>query len=188
MQRIRIDRHRIRREPPWHEVLPPDPRDPDVVRAKALARARDRVGGRTARQLPFPACRDGGLTCRCQVDHQVSTPRKYTYAMQEIARNGGMEMVNLDLMLARFSERWSPKTIAQVNDYAVRIVLGGQLTIQMRDRDVVLGPRELFVVPRGVEHCPRADTETAVLLFEPDSVVNTGDAGGELTAEDEWLA
>ena len=54
MQRIRIDRRRIRREPPWHEVLPPDPRDPDVVRAKALARARDRVGGRTARQLPFP--------------------------------------------------------------------------------------------------------------------------------------
>jgi mannose-6-phosphate isomerase-like protein (cupin superfamily) len=116
-------------------------------------------------------------------------------------------VVNLDLMLARFTERWSPKTIAQVNDYEIRIVkvqgeftwhrhadtdefflvLGGQLTIQMRDRDVVLGPRELFVVPRGVEHCPRADTETAVLLFEPGSAINTGDAGGELTAEVEWL-
>ena len=118
-----------------------------------------------------------------------------------------MEVVNLDAMLGRFTEHWSPKKIAQVNDYDVRIVkvqgeftwhrhadtdefflvLRGQLTIQMRDRDVVLGPGELFVVPRGVEHCPRADTETAVLLFEPSSVVNTGDAGGELTAEAERL-
>jgi mannose-6-phosphate isomerase-like protein (cupin superfamily) len=117
-------------------------------------------------------------------------------------------VVNLDLMLARFTERWSPKTIAQVNDYQVRIVkaqgeftwhrhpdtdefflvLSGQLTIQMRDRDVVLEPRELFVVPRGAEHRPRADTETAMLIFEPGSVVNTGDAGGELTTEAEKLA
>ena len=111
-------------------------------------------------------------------------------------------------MLARFAEHWSPKRIAQVNTYDVRIVkvqgeftwhthpdtdefflvLGGRLTIQMRDGDVVLGPRELFVVPRGTEHCPRADTETALLLFEPGDVVNTGDAGGELTAEVETLA
>jgi mannose-6-phosphate isomerase-like protein (cupin superfamily) len=118
-----------------------------------------------------------------------------------------MEPVNLDHMLTRFTEHWSPKTIAQVNDYDVRIVkvrgeftwhrhvdsdefflvLTGQLTIQMRDRDVVLRPQELFVVPRGVEHCPRADTETALVLFEPASVVNTGDAGGELTAEIEQL-
>ena len=53
----------------------------------------------------------------------------------------------------------------------------------MRDLDVVLRPRELFVVPRGTEHCPRAGTETALLLFEPNDVVNTGDACGELTAE-----
>ena len=119
-----------------------------------------------------------------------------------------MEPVNLDAMLARFAEHWSPKRIAQVNNYDVRIVkvqgeftwhthpdtdefflvLGGRLTIQMRDGDVVLGPRELFVVPRGTEHCPRADTETALLLFEPGDVVNTGDAGGELTAEVEQLA
>ena len=68
------------------------------------------------------------------------------------------------------------------------LVLSGQLTIQMRDRNVVLAPGEIFVVPRGTEHCPRADTETALLLFEPSSVVNTGDAGGELTAEVEQLA
>jgi mannose-6-phosphate isomerase-like protein (cupin superfamily) len=68
------------------------------------------------------------------------------------------------------------------------LVLDGELTIQMRDHNVVLGPRELFVVPRGVQHCPRADAETAVLLLEPGSVVNTGDAGGLLTAEAETLA
>ena len=122
--------------------------------------------------------------------------------------DGNMEAVNLDVMLARFAEHWSPKKIARVNDYDVRIVkiqgeftwhrhadtdefflvLDGQLTIQMRDRNVVLAPRELFVVPRGVEHCPQAETETAVLLFEPSAVINTGDAGGELTAEVEELA
>ena len=120
----------------------------------------------------------------------------------------GMEAVNLDAMLARFTEHWSPKKIAQINDYDARIVkvqgeftwhrhtdtdefflvLDGQLTIQMRDRNVVLAPRELFVVPRGVGHCPRADVETAVLLLEPGRVVNTRDAGGELTAEVEELA
>ena len=118
-----------------------------------------------------------------------------------------MNAVNVDVMLARFAEHWSPKTIARINDYDVRIVkvqgeftwhqhadtdefflvLDGELTIGMRDRDVVLGPRELFVVPRGVEHCPRAEVETSVLLLEPSTVVNTGDAGGELTAEAQTL-
>ncbi len=62
------------------------------------------------------------------------------------------------------------------------LVLKGRLTIQLRDRDVVLDEGELFVVPAGVEHCPRADEETHVLLIEPRGTVNTGDAGGELTA------
>jgi mannose-6-phosphate isomerase-like protein (cupin superfamily) len=61
------------------------------------------------------------------------------------------------------------------------LVLEGRLTIQLRDRDVVLEKGELFVVPRGVEHCPRAEEETHVLLIEPRGTVNTGDAGGELT-------
>lgn len=109
--------------------------------------------------------------------------------------------------LGRFAEHWSPKRIARINDYDVRIVkvqgeftwhqhadtdemflvLSGELTIQMRDRDVVLGPQDLFVVPRGVEHCPRADVETAALLLEPSSVVNTGDAGGARTTDVEEL-
>ena len=119
-----------------------------------------------------------------------------------------VDAVNIETILGRFTEQWQPKRIARVNDYDVRIVklqgeftwhqhadtdefflvISGELTIQLRDRDVVLGPGELFVVPRGTEHCPRADAETAVLLLEPGSVVNTGDAGGDLTAEVETLS
>ena len=118
-----------------------------------------------------------------------------------------MDPVNIDTMLARFTDHWLPKKIAQINDYDVRIVkiqgdftwhkhddtdelflvLSGEMTIQMRDRGVILGRGDLFVVPRGTEHCPRADIETAVLLLEPSSVVNTSDAGGELTADVETL-
>ena len=101
-----------------------------------------------------------------------------------------------------FSEHWSPKRVARLNDYEVKVVkikgdfvwhthedtdelflvIEGELTIQLRDRDVVLGPGQLFVVPRGVEHCPRADGEVKAVLLEPEGVVNTGDAGGDLTA------
>jgi len=119
-----------------------------------------------------------------------------------------VDAVNLNAMLDRFTEHWQPKRIAQINDYDVRIVkvqgeftwhqhadtdefflvLYGELTIALRDRDVVLAPMELFVVPAGVEHCPRAAVDTGVLLLEPRSVVNTGDAGGEMTAVVENLA
>jgi mannose-6-phosphate isomerase-like protein (cupin superfamily) len=119
-----------------------------------------------------------------------------------------MDAVRIDAMLARFDELWSPKRIARLNDYDIRIVkvqgeftwhthhdtdelflvLDGEVTIQLRDRDVVLRPRELFVVPRGVEHCPRAAEPASLLLVEPRAVVNTGDAGGELTADVETLS
>jgi mannose-6-phosphate isomerase-like protein (cupin superfamily) len=64
------------------------------------------------------------------------------------------------------------------------LVLKGQLTIQLRDRDVVLDEGQLFVVPKGVEHCPKADVETHVLLIEPRGTRNTGDAGGDRTAQE----
>ena len=67
------------------------------------------------------------------------------------------------------------------------LVLSGRLIVQLRDGDVELGPGELFVVPRGVEHCPRAEEEAHVLLIEPKGTVNTGDAGGALTAPEEWI-
>jgi mannose-6-phosphate isomerase-like protein (cupin superfamily) len=119
-----------------------------------------------------------------------------------------MDAVNIESMLARFSEYWAPKKIAEINDYDVKIVkvlgdftwhahadtdelflvLDGRLTIQMRGGNVTLAPGEIFVVPRGADHCPRADVETAVLLLEPRDVVNTGSAGGPLTAEVETLS
>jgi len=114
----------------------------------------------------------------------------------------GMPSVNLDAKLALIGEHWSPRTVATVNDYDVRLgkvqgefvrhrhadtdefflVLDGELTIRMDGGDVTLRKGEMYVVPRGVEHQPVAATETKVLLFEPSTVVNTGDAGGELTA------
>jgi hypothetical protein len=60
--------------------------------------------------------------------------------------------------------------------------LHGQLTIQLRDLDVELSEREMFVVARGIEHCPTADRDAQVLLIEPRGTANTGDAGGDLTA------
>jgi mannose-6-phosphate isomerase-like protein (cupin superfamily) len=65
------------------------------------------------------------------------------------------------------------------------LVLGGRLTIQLRDGDVELAPGELYVVPRGVEHCPRADEETHLLLIEPRGTPNTGDSGVEPAPERE---
>ena len=113
--------------------------------------------------------------------------------------------VNLAEKLALFRDRWSPKIVAEVNDSHVKLVkvqgefvwhahdetddfflvLAGRLTIQLRDRDVELGPGELFVVPRGVEHCPRADDEAHILLIEPRGTPNTGDSGVEAAPEQE---
>ena len=115
--------------------------------------------------------------------------------------------VDLASKLALFSEHWSPKTVAAMNDYEFKLVklqgdftwhdhqdtdevflvLFGQMTIQMRDHSVVLEPGQLFVVPRGVEHCPWAESECHVLLIEPAGVVNTGTAGGAQTATSEWI-
>ncbi|MGW6057316.1 cupin domain-containing protein [Streptomyces sp. NPDC055189] len=116
--------------------------------------------------------------------------------------------VNIAGRLAEFSELWSQKTVAVLNDYEVKLaklhgefvwhshedtdelflVISGRLTIQLRDGDVVLAPGELFVVPRGVEHCPVAHEETAILLFEPAGTMNTGDAGGPMTKATELVS
>ncbi|GAA1475594.1 cupin domain-containing protein [Nocardioides aestuarii] len=111
--------------------------------------------------------------------------------------------VDIGEKLSLFSEHWSPKVVARLNDYEVKLVkvkgefvwhrhedtdelflvVEGRLTIQLRDGDVTLGPGQLFVVPRGVEHCPVADGEVCAMLIEPTGVVNTGDTGGDLTAD-----
>ena len=112
-----------------------------------------------------------------------------------------MEKVTLASKFASFSEHWSPKIVGELNGQHVKIVkfagefvwhhhddedemflvLKGDFDMQFRDRTVRLGEGEFIVVPRGVEHCPKADEEVSVMLFEPTSTVNTGTAGGERT-------
>ena len=107
-----------------------------------------------------------------------------------------MDATNLDQKLAAFSDYWQPRTIGQLNGHDLMVVkvkgefvwhkhddtddffhvLKGRLTIRLKDRDVVLGPGEVFVVPKGVEHCPRAEEETHLLLIEPTGTPNTGNA------------
>ena len=113
------------------------------------------------------------------------------------------DKINLADKFAQLPDAYQPAIVGYMNDYKLVVVktqgefvwhkhdetdelflvVDGRLTIQFRDRDVVLEPGELFVVPRGVEHCPKADEETDVLLIEPRETVNTGDAGGERTVD-----
>lgn len=111
--------------------------------------------------------------------------------------------INLAEKLALLDRPYVPGIVGYVNDYKLQVVkvkgrfvwhkhdetddfflvIRGRLTIHLRDRDVTLHPGEIFVVPRGVEHCPDAEQETEVLLIEPDGTVNTGDTGGDMTAD-----
>lgn len=116
--------------------------------------------------------------------------------------------LNFNEKLSLFDEQWTPKVIAEMNDYQFKIVkikgdfvwhehedtdetflvLEGYLRIDFRDGQVELTDGEMFVVPKGVEHKPYAEEEVKMLLIEPRGVKNTGDKGGELTAEnDVWI-
>ncbi|EIU5457182.1 TPA: cupin domain-containing protein [Pseudomonas aeruginosa] len=118
------------------------------------------------------------------------------------------QAINFAAKLALFDDRWQPRVIAQMNDYQFKlvkiegdfvwhshadtdetfIVLAGRLRIDFRDGAVDLGPGEMYVVPRGVEHKPFAEGEVRMLLVEPCGVRNTGDQGGERTAvNDLWI-
>jgi len=109
------------------------------------------------------------------------------------ARSGA---VNLEARLATFAEHWQPRTVAQFNGHDVMVVkaqgefvwhkhddtddfflvLKGRLVIELRDGPVRLGPGELYIVPKGVEHRPVAEEEVHLLLIEPKGTPNTGDA------------
>lgn len=116
--------------------------------------------------------------------------------------------INFADKLSRFSEQWSPRVIAEMNDYQFKlarlqgdfvwhhhadtdeafIVLEGEMVIELRDGAVALSAGEMYVVPKGVDHRPRASSECKVLLIEPRGVVNTGNAGGDRTAENDlWI-
>ena len=103
--------------------------------------------------------------------------------------------IDLSEKLSTFAEHWSPRTVTQFNDCDVMVVkvkgefvwhkhdetddfflvLKGVLDIRLRDRTVTLGPGQMYVVPRGVEHCPVAREEVHLLLIEPTGTPNTGD-------------
>ncbi len=116
--------------------------------------------------------------------------------------------INFHNKLDLISEHWTPKVIAEMNDYQLKLVkiqgdfvwhkhddtdevfvcLRGRMNIEFRDGTVDLNEGELFVVPRGTEHRPHAAEECAVLLVEPKGLINTGDAKSELTApNDQWV-
>lgn len=118
------------------------------------------------------------------------------------------EAVSLETKFAKFSERFQPKVIAQMNDTQFKLVraegdftwhsheetdeaflvIEGELVIDFRDGRVVLGPGEMFVVPKGKEHKPFAASECKLMLIEPAGTVNTGKTGGALTAvNDVWI-
>ena len=107
-----------------------------------------------------------------------------------------MDAVNLAARLATFSDHWQPRTVSQFNGHDIMVVkalgefvwhrhddtddlflvLQGRLTIELRDGNIMLGPGELFVVPRGVEHRPVAAEEVHLVIIERAGTPNTGDA------------
>jgi mannose-6-phosphate isomerase-like protein (cupin superfamily) len=114
-------------------------------------------------------------------------------------------VVDLKAKLESIQEAFRPRIVGYYNDDKIQVakvegefvwhshpdtddfflVLSGRLTIQLREGDVELGPGELYVVPRGVEHCPRSDEGAEILLIEPRGTPNTGDSGVEAAPEDE---
>ena len=118
------------------------------------------------------------------------------------------EAINFSDKLAKITEHWQPRVIAELNDYQFKlvkilgdfvwhshadtdeafVVIEGQLRIDFRDGTVTLKAGEMYVVPRGVEHKPFAAAEVKLMLIEPKGVTNTGDAGGDRTARnDVWV-
>ena len=116
--------------------------------------------------------------------------------------------VNFAQKLSLIRDQWQPRVVAEMNDYQFKlvklqgdfiwhdhkdtdetfVVLDGKLRIDFRDGAVEIGPGEMFVVPKGVEHKPYAAGEVKLMLIEPRGVLNTGEEGGERTAQnDRWI-
>ena len=116
--------------------------------------------------------------------------------------------INFKEKFTKFRDFWSPKVVAEMNDYQFKLakvkgeftwhthedtdevflVINGELTIQFRDEKVSLKKGEMYVVPKGIEHKPHAEKECQIMLVEPRGVVNTGSKTGKLTApNDIWI-
>ncbi|UCG59132.1 MAG: cupin domain-containing protein, partial [Phycisphaerales bacterium] len=119
----------------------------------------------------------------------------------EEQRNAIVDKVNIEEKLSRIDKHWDPKVVGELNGQHVRLVkfqgefvwhkhqaedelflvVKGSFDMQFRDCVVTVNEGELIIVPRLIEHCPKADKEVHALLFEPAGTVNTGDAGGDRT-------
>lgn len=117
--------------------------------------------------------------------------------------------INFAEKLSRFTDQWQPRVIAEMNDYQFKLVrlqgdfiwhqhqdtdeaflvLDGTLRIDFHDGAVTIGPGEMYVVPKGVEHKPFAEKEVKLMLIEPQGVRNTGDepAGDRTALNDQWI-
>ena len=119
-----------------------------------------------------------------------------------------MEKINLKEKLSMFSEHWSPKIVAEMNDYHIKlvkikgdfvwhnhedtdevfIVIEGKMKIEFEEKIVELNEGEMYVVPKGVNHKPFAESECKIMIIEPCGVVNTGNIESNLTASnDVWI-
>ena len=116
--------------------------------------------------------------------------------------------INLKEKCSKFTDYWSPRIVAEMNDYQFKlakikgefiwhdhrdtdetfIVIEGEMTIKFRDSEVNLSEGEMYVIPKGIEHKPCAERECKILVIEPRGVINTGEEGGELTINEEtWI-
>jgi mannose-6-phosphate isomerase-like protein (cupin superfamily) len=114
-----------------------------------------------------------------------------------------MKKIDLQEKFSLFNERWNPKIVGELNGQYVKVaklkgefiwhhhenedelfwVIKGQLTIKLRDRDIDLRQGQFFIIPRGIEHMPVAEEECHVVLFEPQTALNTGNVQNEKTVD-----
>ena len=112
-----------------------------------------------------------------------------------------MEKVNIQDKLSLFSDYWNPRIVGELNNQHVKLVkfqgefvwhkhdhedelfyvVEGEFNMELRDKTVILHQGEFLIVPRGVEHRPVAEKEVSIMLFEPNTTLNTGDASSKLT-------
>ena len=118
------------------------------------------------------------------------------------------DKININEKFSKLKKHWSPRIIAEMNDYQFKIakikgefvwhnhkdtdetfiVIEGQMSIKLREGEVKLSEGEMFIVPQGMDHKPCAEKECKILVIEPRGVVNTGDAGGKYTITEElWI-
>ena len=118
------------------------------------------------------------------------------------------EKINFKNKYSKFTKHWSPRIIAEMNNYQFKlakimgefvwhdhkdtdetfIVIEGEMILKFRDKEIKLSSGEMYVVPKGVEHKPCAKKECKILVIEPKGVINTGDIKGDLTINEEmWI-